>query len=107
MTVKKSMHDIRRTCLTTMYDRGIKLKQLQYFAGHSTPEQTLDYIRRKDDVEIDEWLIDDRDLLNSETEEAASTAIIPFCAVGDNRDRFKNKKQAGKPYFKGLLAHTK
>ena len=92
MTVKKSMHDIRRTCLTTMYDRGIKIRQLQYFAGHSTPEQTMDYIPRKNDVEIDEWLIDDRDLPNSETEETALTPIIPFCAVGDNGDKFWIKK---------------
>ncbi len=63
MKVKKSMHDIRRTCLTVMYDNGIKLKQLQYFAGHSTPQQTLDYIRRQDGVEIDKWLIDDSELL--------------------------------------------
>ena len=62
MNIKKSMHDIRRTCLTVMYDSGIKVKQLQYFAGHSTVQQTLDYIRRQADVDIDEWLIDDSDL---------------------------------------------
>ena len=94
MDVKKSMHDIRRTCLTTMYDSGIKPKQLQYFAGHSTPEQTLDYIRRKDDVEIDEWLIDDSDLLNGETEGAETAAIIPFCAAGDRFQEQKRSREA-------------
>ena len=75
MDIVKSMHDIRRTCLTVMYDSGIRLKQLQYFAGHSTPQQTLAYIRRQEGVEIDEWLIDDSDLLN-EAPEAGETAFF-------------------------------
>lgn len=63
MTVAKSNHDIRRTCLTELYDAGMPLKQLQYFAGHETPEQTLAYIRRKNDVDTTPYMVDDSDLL--------------------------------------------
>jgi len=37
-------HDIRRSVLTHMYLRGCPPKQLQYFAGHQSVEQTMRYI---------------------------------------------------------------
>ena len=89
MSVKKSMHDIRRTCLTKMYDNGIKLKQLQYFAGHSTPQQTLDYIRRQEGVDIDPWLIDDSDLL----EEASGTTVFEKSAKSAGLKEIKKVPQ--------------
>ena len=52
MSVVKSIHDIRRTVITRMYHMIMKngsgdanLKGLQQFAGHSTLQQTLDYVK--------------------------------------------------------------
>ena len=76
MNVIKSCHDIRRTCLTEMYDAGIPLKQLQYFAGHETPMQTLDYIRRRNDFDITEYILDDSDLLGGYPEKGVETEKV-------------------------------
>ena len=51
MTVIKSPHDIRRTVLTKLYFAGMPLKKIQEFAGHSTLQQTMDYIRISADEE--------------------------------------------------------
>lgn len=45
MSVIKSPHDIRRTVLTKLYFAGMPLKKIQEYAGHSTLQQTMDYIR--------------------------------------------------------------
>lgn len=52
MSVVKSIHDIRRTVITRMYHMIMKngsgdanLNGLQQFAGHSTLQQTLDYVK--------------------------------------------------------------
>lgn len=49
MEVIKSPHDIRRTVLTNLYMMGMPLKKIQVFAGHSSVQQTMDYIRISDD----------------------------------------------------------
>ncbi|MDD6340556.1 MAG: tyrosine-type recombinase/integrase [Butyrivibrio sp.] len=41
---KKSPHDIRRTVATVLYRKGITLKQIQYYLGHSDIETTKGYI---------------------------------------------------------------
>lgn len=51
MSVIKSPHDIRRTVLTKLYFAGMPLKKIQEFAGHSTLQQTMDYIRISADEE--------------------------------------------------------
>lgn len=66
MSVVKSMHDIRRTVITRMYHKIIKsdnkdanLKALQKFAGHSTLQQTLDYVKAdKNDFSLPTDIID-------------------------------------------------
>lgn len=57
MTVIKSPHDIRRTVLTNLYNVGMPLKKIQIFAGHSTLQQTMDYIRiSEDDLDMLRYL---------------------------------------------------
>lgn len=34
-------HLLRHTCITSWFEAGLDLKQVQYLAGHSTPEMTL------------------------------------------------------------------
>ncbi|MCR4866666.1 MAG: site-specific integrase [Lachnospiraceae bacterium] len=53
MEVAKSPHDIRRTVITNLYCAGMNPKAIQRYAGHSTLEQTLDYVKFIDD-KIDE-----------------------------------------------------
>lgn len=55
----KSCHDVRRTVITRMYHKIVKndcpdanLKMLQVFAGHSTLQQTLDYVRADSDDQL-------------------------------------------------------
>lgn len=36
-----SPHLLRHTCITSWFEAGLDLKQVQYLAGHSTPEMTL------------------------------------------------------------------
>lgn len=59
MDAIKSCHDIRRTVITRMYHKIIKndypdanLNMLQIFAGHSTLQQTLDYVRADNDDQL-------------------------------------------------------
>lgn len=49
MDVLKSFHDIRRTVLTNLYYAKMPLKDIQRFAGHSSIQQTMDYIKIKED----------------------------------------------------------
>lgn len=57
MTVIKSPHDIRRTVLTNLYNVGMPLKKIQIFAGHSSLQQTMDYIRiSEDDLDMLQYL---------------------------------------------------
>ena len=49
MEVLKSPHDVRRTVLTNLYMMGMPLRKIQAFAGHSSVQQTMDYIRIADD----------------------------------------------------------
>lgn len=57
MTVIKSPHDIRRTVLTNLYNVGMPLKKIQIFAGHSSLQQTMDYIRiSEDDLDMLRYL---------------------------------------------------
>jgi integrase len=49
MSVIKSLHDIRRTFITNLFNSGCPLKTVQYIAGHSSEEMTLKYLRRKAD----------------------------------------------------------
>lgn len=51
-------------CLTILH----RIKQLQYFAGHETVTQTLEYIRRKADTDIEEFLLDDSGLFEEYSE---------------------------------------
>lgn len=44
LAVKKSPHDIRRTVATILYRKGINIKQIQYYLGHSDVETTRGYI---------------------------------------------------------------
>lgn len=53
MTVIKSQHDIRRTVLTNLHTKvGMPLRLIQYFAGHSSLKQTLEYIRISEDDDL-------------------------------------------------------
>lgn len=45
----KSLHDIRRTFITNLYNSGCPLKTVQMIAGHSSETMTLKYLRRKSD----------------------------------------------------------
>lgn len=57
MTVIKSPHDIRRTVLTNLYNVGMPLKKIQVYAGHSSLQQTMDYIRiSEDDLDMLRYL---------------------------------------------------
>lgn len=56
MSSIKSPHDMRRTCFTNLFYAGMKPKQIQIFAGHSSLNVTLDYIKHKDDEDIDCYL---------------------------------------------------
>ena len=47
---RKSLHDIRRTFATNLYYNGMNIKQIQKLMGHSTLEQTMSYIKFKNDI---------------------------------------------------------
>ena len=47
MSCVKSSHDIRRTVITELFNAKVPAKEIQAFAGHSTFEQTLKYVRRQ------------------------------------------------------------
>jgi len=49
MSEAKSFHDIRRTVLTNLYYAGMPLKDIQKFAGHTSLQQAMDYIKIKED----------------------------------------------------------
>lgn len=53
--VSKSMHDIRRTVITELYNSGlVSDRELQRIAGHSTLQQTLDYVKhQRNDINND------------------------------------------------------
>ena len=34
-------HQLRHTCITNWFEQGMDLKQVQYLAGHTTPDMTL------------------------------------------------------------------
>lgn len=83
MSVIKSCHDARRTCITNLYNSGVELKKLQYFAGHETPEQTLAYVRATTESgDLSAALADDNDLF--ENKKDLSPQIITFKVSGDN-----------------------
>jgi integrase len=52
----KSPHDIRRTYATNLHYCGIKLKTIQKWMGHSTLEQTMEYVHFDDTTENTECL---------------------------------------------------
>ena len=54
----KSPHDIRRTVITELHEKGYPLKKLQKFAGHSTLAMTLKYIRETDLTDFDKQILD-------------------------------------------------
>lgn len=92
MTVIKSPHDIRRTVLTNLYNVGMPLKKIQIFAGHSSLQQTMDYIRISED---------DLDMLRYLNTLSDNSNIISI-----NRDKiplntvehpFLDKRKAGNP----------
>ena len=92
MTVIKSPHDIRRTVLTNLYNVGMPLKKIQIFAGHSSLQQTMDYIRISED---------DLDMLRYLNTLSDNSNIISI-----NRDKiplntvehpFLDKRKAGTP----------
>mgnify|MGYP000791483581 FL=1 len=92
MTVIKSPHDIRRTVLTNLYNVGMPLKKIQVYAGHSTLQQTMDYIRISED---------DLDMLRYLNTLSDNSNIISI-----NRDKiplntvehpFLDKRKAGNP----------
>lgn len=57
MEVIKSPHDARRTALTRLYTSGMPLKKIQAYAGHSSLQQTLDYLRiTDDDIDLSSYL---------------------------------------------------
>ena len=45
MSVNKSPHDARRTCLTNLYKNGRSLAYIQLFAGHDSQKQTEEYLK--------------------------------------------------------------
>lgn len=47
MEVLKSQHDARRTFATNLYYVGMNLKDIQELMGHESPEQTMQYIKKK------------------------------------------------------------
>ncbi|MCR5604511.1 MAG: site-specific integrase [Lachnospiraceae bacterium] len=65
-------HDIRRTVLTNLYMMGMPVKKIQVFAGHSSVQQTMDYIRISDDND------DVINYLNRLSEMRTETNIITF-----------------------------
>lgn len=72
MKVIKSPHDIRRTVLTNLYMMGMPVKKIQVFAGHSSVQQTMDYIRISDDND------DVINYLNKLSDMRTDSIIIPF-----------------------------
>ena len=48
MKTIKSAHDIRRTVITELFNANVPAKNIQAFAGHSTFEQTLKYVRAQE-----------------------------------------------------------
>ncbi len=72
MQVIKSPHDIRRTVLTNLYMMGMPVKKIQVFAGHSSVQQTMDYIRISDDND------DVINYLNRLSDMRTDSNIIPF-----------------------------
>ena len=58
MSEIKSPHDIRRTVITELNEKGLSLKKLQKFAGHSSLSMTLRYIRETDLSDNDKEILD-------------------------------------------------
>ena len=56
MSELKSQHDIRRTVITNLYYRGVPLKEIQRIAGHGSLNQTIDYIKFKENVNDVEYM---------------------------------------------------
>ena len=57
MKTIKSFHDIRRTVLTNLIMAGMPLNQIQAYAGHSSMNQTMEYIKSvKNDDGMIEYL---------------------------------------------------
>ena len=59
-----------------MYDAETHLNQLQYSAGHETPMQTLEYIRRRNDFDITDFMLDDSVLLGGYQEKSVETEKV-------------------------------
>ena len=51
MKVMKSQHDIRRTFISVLYQKGMSIESIRVLAGHSNIEMTQRYIRQIDTVE--------------------------------------------------------
>ena len=45
----KRLHDIRRTFVTNLYSKGMPLNDIRRIAGHSSIDQTMDYIKITED----------------------------------------------------------
>ena len=58
MSEIKSPHDIRRTVITELHEKGLSLKKIQKFAGHSRLNMTLRYIRETDLSADDKQILD-------------------------------------------------
>ena len=92
MTVIKSPHDIRRTVLTNLYNVGMPLKKIQIFAGHSTLQQTMDYIRiSEDDLDMLRYL---NTLSDNSNIISINMDKVPLNTV---EHPFLDKKKAGNP----------
>lgn len=94
MTVIKSPHDIRRTVLTNLYNVGMPLKKIQVYAGHSSLQQTMDYIRiSEDDLDILQYL-NTLSVSNNSNIISINRDKIPLNTV---EHPFLDKRKAGKP----------
>lgn len=92
MTVIKSPHDIRRTVLTNLYNVGMPLKKIQIYAGHSTLQQTMDYIRiSEDDLDMLQYL---NTLSDNSNIISINRNIVPLNTV---EHPFFDKRKAGNP----------
>lgn len=57
MLKMKRLHDIRRTFVTNLYSKGMPLNDIRRIAGHSSIDQTMDYIKiTEDDISNKEYL---------------------------------------------------
>ena len=92
MTVIKSPHDIRRTVLTNLYNVGMPLKKIQVYAGHSSLQQTMDYIRiSEDDLDMLRYL---NTLSDNSNIISINIDKVPLNTV---EHPFLDKKKAGNP----------